>query len=78
MIWFVIASTSVWFQSKQEEPLESFIFPKSVSAIFYFDEQEKKILLKGLESFGSNMGEVTKLLKQRGKVLPLSFTTYKN
>ena len=66
LMWFVIASTSVWFHSKQEEPLGSFIFPKPVSATFYFDEQEKQILLKGLESFGSNMGEITKLLQQRG------------
>ena len=78
LIWFVIASTSIWFHSKQEEPLESFIFPKPVFATFYFDEQEKQILLKGLESFGSNMGEITKLLQQRGGVLPLRSTTYKN
>jgi hypothetical protein len=78
LIWFVIASTSVWFHSKQEELLESFIFPKPAFDTFCFDKQEKQILLKGLESFGSNMGEITKLLQQRVGALPLSSTTYKN
>ena len=78
LIWFVIASTFVWFHSKQEEPLGIFIFPKPIFATFYCDEQEKQILLKGLESFGSNMGEINKLLQQRVGVLPLRSTTYKN